>query len=146
MSLPVQSPRTTARWDPFHDLDQLYERMNHMLDAGAAPAPDRWVPLADVEETDDAYVIDVELPGVKHADVDIEVNGNELTVTGELKEKERVGILRRRTRRVGEFQFAVTLPGEIDADRVDARLEDGVLHITAPKSERNQPRRITISS
>jgi HSP20 family protein len=142
MSLPVQSPRT--RWDPFRELDQLYERMNNLWDAGGTDTADRWVPLADVEETDDAYTIDVELPGVDEADIDIEINGRELTVSGELKERERTGILRRRTRRVGEFQYAVTLPGDIDAENVSARLENGVLSITVPKSQRARPRRIAI--
>ena len=145
MSLPVQSPRPALRWDPFRELDQLYERMNQLWDTTTATG-DRWVPLADVEETDDAYVIDVELPGVDEADIDIEVNGRELTVTGELKEKERTGILRRRTRRVGGFTYAVTLPGEIDADNVRAQLDQGVLHITVPKAQTSRPRHIAIST
>jgi HSP20 family protein len=148
MGLPVQPPRgTTLRWDPFRELDQLYERMNHLWDAGSASnqGAERWVPLADVEETDDAYVIEVELPGVDEADIDIEVNGREVTVMGELKEKERTGILRRRTRRVGEFQYSMTLPGDIDTENVDARLEHGVLTVTVPKSQRAKPRRISIS-
>jgi HSP20 family protein len=146
MSLPVQPPRGTLRWDPFRELDQLYDRMNQIWDAGTGSnqATERWVPLADVEETDDAYVVDVELPGVDDADIDIEINGREVTVTGELKERERKGILRRRTRRVGEFQYSVTLPGDIDADNVNAQLEHGVLTVTVPKSQRGKPRRITI--
>jgi HSP20 family protein len=120
--------------------------MNQIWDAGTGSnqGPERRDPLADVEETDDAYVVDVELPGVDEADIDIEVNGREVTVTGELKERERKGILRRRTRRVGEFQYSVTLPGDIDADNVDAQLENGVLTVTVPKSQRAKPRRISI--
>ena len=146
MSLPVQLPRGTMRWDPFRELDQLYDRMNQIWEAGTGTSQDteRWVPLADVEETDDAYVVDVELPGVDEADINLEVNGREVTVTGELKERERTGILRRRTRRVGEFQYSVTLPGDIDADNVNAQLEHGVLTVTVPKSQRGKPRRITI--
>jgi HSP20 family protein len=148
MGLPVQPPRGTARWDPFRELDQLYERMNQIWDSGTAAtqAPERWVPLADVEETDDAYVIDIELPGVDEADVNIEVHGREVTVTGELKERERTGILRRRTRRVGEFQYSMTLPGDIDSDNVNADLDGGVLTITVPKSQKAKPRRIPIGS
>ena len=62
----------------------------------------RWygfTPRADVEETDDAYVIEVEVPGVAKKDIDVSVAGRRLTITGERKERERVGILRRRTRR-----------------------------------------------
>jgi HSP20 family protein len=146
MGQPVQPPRGTVRWDPFRELDQLYDRMNQIWDAGAGSnqAVERWVPLADVEETDDAYIVDVELPGVDEADVDIEVNGREVAVTGELKERERKGILRRRTRRVGEFQFSVILPGDIDPENVDAQLDNGVLTVTVPKSQRAKPRRISI--
>ncbi|MCW2676628.1 MAG: heat shock protein Hsp20 [Modestobacter sp.] len=144
MSLPVQPPRGTARWDPFRELDQLYDRINHLWDAGASQETKAWVPLGDVEETDDAYTIDVELPGVEQDDVVIEVNGREVTISGEIKEKERAGIMRRRTRRVGEFQYAVTLPGDIDADNVSARLDNGVLTVTVPKSQRAKPRRIAV--
>jgi HSP20 family protein len=146
MGSPGQPPRVTRRWDPFRELDQLYDRMNQIWDAGTGTTKDteRWVPLADVEETDDAYVVEVELPGVAESDIDIEVNDREVTVTGELKERERQGILRRRTRRVGEFQYSVTLPGDIDADNVDAQLEHGVLTVTVPKSQRAKPRRISI--
>ncbi|MGZ4509381.1 Hsp20/alpha crystallin family protein [Oryzihumus sp.] len=145
MSLSVPPSRAT-RWDPFRELDDLYDRMSHLWESARTAPPEQWVPLADVEETDDAYVIDVELPGVAESDVTIEVNGREVTVTGELKERERKGILRRRTRRVGEFEYSVTLPGDIDPENVDARMHNGVLTITVPKSQRSIPRKISVSS
>jgi HSP20 family protein len=147
MSLPVPSTsRAPTRWDPFRELDELYERMNHLWDTGVGTdGADRWVPLADIEETDDAYLVELELPGVKKDDVDIQMNGRELTVSGEVKEKERVGILRRRTRKVGEFHYSVTLPGDIDGDNVSANLDDGVLSIRVPKSQQSQARRIPIN-
>jgi HSP20 family protein len=138
---------TTGRWDPFRELDELYERMNHLWETGVGTErADRWVPLADIEETDDAYLIEMELPGVKQDDVDIEINGRELTVSGEIKEKERTGILRRRTRKVGEFHYAVTLPMEIDEESVSANLDGGVLTIRVPKSQQGRSRRIAIGS
>jgi HSP20 family protein len=147
MSLPTRpQSRSSLRWDPFQEIDQLYDRVNRLFDSSSTDATDRWVPLGDVEETDDAYVVDVELPGVDRDDIDIEVNGREVTVMGEIKEKERTGILRRRTRRVGEFQYAVTLPGDIDADNVSARLDNGVLTVRVPKSQRAKPRRVSIGS
>jgi HSP20 family protein len=69
---------------------------------------------------------------------------NELTITGEIKERERKGILRRRTRRTGRFEYRVTLPGETDADNVDAKLEGGVLTVRVPKSGRARPRRVEV--
>jgi HSP20 family protein len=146
LSVPSTS-RATGRWDPFREIDELYQQMNHLLESGVATdGATRWVPAADIEETDDAYTIDIELPGVRQDDVDIEVNGRELTVSGEIKEKERAGILRRRTRKVGEFSYSVTLPMEIDADSVNADLKDGVLTIRVPKSQRNKSRHVTIGS
>jgi HSP20 family protein len=137
---------TAARWDPFRELDELYQRMNHLWDTGVGTdGVDKWVPLADIEETDDAYTIDMELPGVKDGDINIEVNGRELTVTGEIKEKERAGILRRRTRKVGEFVYSVTMPSEIDDSNVTAMLEDGILTIRVPKSQRGKSRRIAVN-
>src|SRR5690606_26044133 len=101
-------------------------------------------PLADVEETDDAYVVELDLPGVKRGDVDVEVDGRRLSVRGERKERERAGILRRRERTVGRFAYEVTLPGDVDADGVEARLDDGVLSVRLPKPEHDRRRRIPI--
>jgi HSP20 family protein len=147
MSLSVPPPsRAPGRWDPFRELDELYERMNHLWEIGVGTErADRWVPLADIEETDDAYLIEMDLPGVMQDDVDIEINGRELTVSGEIKEKERTGILRRRTRKVGEFHYAVTLPMDIDEENVSANLDGGVLTIRVPKSQQGRSRRIAIS-
>jgi HSP20 family protein len=79
----------------FEDLYQQVDRLvQSALGSSAGAGP--WLPAADVSETDDAYVVEIELPGVKRDDVDVELNGNELVVTGELKEQERKGLLRRR--------------------------------------------------
>jgi HSP20 family protein len=146
LSVPSTS-RVTARWDPFHEIDELYKQMNHLLETGVATdSATRWIPAADIEETDDAYTLEIELPGVRQDDVDIEVNGRELTVSGEIKEKERAGILRRRTRKVGEFSYSVTLPMEIDAESVRAELDSGVLTIRVPKSQKGKSRHVTIGS
>jgi HSP20 family protein len=147
LSVPPTS-RVAARWDPFRELDELYNRMNHLWESGVTTdgAADRWVPLADIEETDDAYVLELDLPGVDKDDVDIEINGRELTVSGEIKEKERAGILRRRTRKVGEFNYSVTMPMEIDAESVRADLDGGVLTITVPKSQKAKSRHIPVGS
>jgi HSP20 family protein len=105
-----------------------------------------WTPPVNIEETDDAYIIEAELPGVKREDVNIEMDRNELSITGEIKEQERQGILRKRTRRVGRFEYRVQLPTVVDGENVDAKLEDGVLRIRLPKSERAQRRRIEVKS
>jgi HSP20 family protein len=103
-----------------------------------------WSPPVDIEEEDDAFVIEAEVPGVKKNDVNIDLVGRELTISGEIKERERKGVLRRKTRRVGQFEYRVILPDEVDGDRVEAKLKDGVLSLRVPKAERAQRRRIEI--
>jgi HSP20 family protein len=105
-----------------------------------------WVPAVDIEETEDGWVVEAELPGVDKKDVNVELRDSELVITGDIKERERTGILRRRTRRKGRFEYRVTLPGDADADGVDASLHDGVLTLRVPKSERAKPRRIDVKA
>jgi HSP20 family protein len=105
-----------------------------------------WAPLVDIEETEDAYVIEADAPGVRRDDVDIELVGNELTISGEIKERERTGILRRRTRRSGQFEFRVVLPADVHGGKADANLKDGVLTVRVPKAERAQRRKIEVES
>ncbi len=147
MTLPARSPsRSAARWDPFRELDELNERMNALWQSGLGDALEHWSPLADVEETDDAYTVELDLPGVAREDVDIQLDDRRLTVAGNIEEKERKGILHRRTRRVGRFHYSVTLPGDVDADGVSAQLHDGVLTVRVPKSAQAKPRRIAITT
>lgn len=151
MALPVRRSNDErnepARWDPFSELDQLSRRLASFLDARRQLPDllgDGFTPLADVEETTDAYTVEIELPGVKRDDVDIEVAGRRVAVRGERKEKERVGILRRRDRTIGRFSYEVTLPGDVQEDGVEAHLDEGVLTLRLPKPERERPRRIEI--
>jgi HSP20 family protein len=146
MTLPVRR-RESARpaWEPWREWEDLYDRMGRLLresfgDVGLT----RWSPGLDLEETDDAYVAELELPGVKKDDLDVEVAGNQVRVHGEVKERQRTGLLHRQTRRVGVFDYAFTVPGEVDADKIEANLADGVLTIRAPKVESAKPRRIQI--
>jgi HSP20 family protein len=100
----------------------------------------------DIEERDDAYVLEAELPGVKREDVNIEVVGNELAITGEIKEKERKGALRRRMRRTGRFEYRVRVPDQVDASKIEASLDQGVLTVSVPKAERAQRQKVEIKS
>jgi HSP20 family protein len=65
-------------------------------------------------------------------------------VRGERKEKERRGVLRQRSRVTGTFHYEVSLPGDIDPDKIEARLEEGVLSVRVPKAGQEHPRRITV--
>ncbi len=147
MSVPVrQQPRELAGWGGFPGLNQLRGQLDALLSGWdeLLSRTDAFTPLADLEETDEAYVAEVELPGVKLEDLSVEVAGRRLTVSGERKEKERVGILRRRTRSTGRFYYEVLLPGEVDDAGVEAFLEEGVLTVRVPKAASERPRRIEI--
>jgi HSP20 family protein len=104
------------------------------------------VPRFDIEESEEAWIVEAELPGVKRKDVNVEVRDGELLVSGEIKERERRGVLRHRTRHTGEFEIRVSLPGDVDPDRVDASIEDGVLTVQIPKPERAKPRKIEVGA
>jgi len=148
--VPLERTRGWVR-SPLLEFDDLVGRMEGLLEStvgGAAPlnGPTAWAPLADVTETDDAFKIEVELPGVKPEDVDVEVNGQELLVTGEIKEKEREGIVRANTRRTGHFEYRMLLTGEVDTENVEATMSDGVLSITAHKAEATKPRHIEVKA
>lgn len=136
-----------ARWDTLRELEDVRERMERLFDdvLGGAPLGRAvWSPAVDLEEADDAWIVEADLPGVKKGDVNVEVHDNELAIQGEVKERERTGVLRRRTRRTGQFDYRVSLPTEVDPDDVDAKLHDGVLTVRIPKAARAQPRRIEI--
>ena len=83
---------------------------------------------------------------MKREDVDIELVGSELTIKGQVVERERAGILRRRTRRTGRYEYRVTLPDQVDGDKIDANLKDGVLTVRVPKSQKAQRRRIEVKT
>jgi HSP20 family protein len=152
--LPERRSRLAPeRWEPLSEFEQVTERMRRMLEqtfggfgwpsTGEAAA---WSPLVDIEETDDAYVVEAELPGVRREDVNIELVGSELSITGEIKERERKGALRRQTRRTGRFDYRVGLPDHVDGENIEASLSDGVLTVRTPKSERAQRRKIEVRS
>lgn len=152
MTLPVL--RSTQYPDHYlpalREFAQLHQRMSQLMTTAfggdLSPATAQgWTPLADITETDDAYRVDIDVPGVHRKDLTVEVTGDELRVSGEIVEKERIGWLRHRTRHVGQFTYHTTLPADIDADQIGADLADGVLTVRLPKTEAAKPRRITVN-
>jgi HSP20 family protein len=143
MGLPVLRRRTDpAEGDPATELERMRTDLWSLLDTPWAPFgswPARLgashIALADLEETDAAFTLEVELPGIDTDDIDIQVEGRRVIVTAERKEREREGVLRRRTRVTGYLHHEVQLPADIDEEGVEARLEQGVLHLHLPKSE-----------
>ncbi len=143
--LEVRRRAAPATWDPFSEFRRLSEEMNRLMDQTfGSLAAGVFTPAADIEETDDAYIVEVEVPGVAKDDIDVEVQGRRVVISGERKERERKGVLRSRSRTVGRFRYEALLPGEIVEDDVSADLGDGVLTVTLPKSERERPRRIKV--
>ena len=107
----------------------------------------RWVPAMDLVETDDHFVLRADLPGLGEGDVNIEVNDNVLTVSGERKyehEAKKDGFYRLE-RGTGQFTRSLTLPEGIDADAIAASFDKGVLEVRVPKPEQRKPRRVEIS-
>ena len=165
MALPVRRPSaptsSTRGWDPVQDFADLHEQFGQLVQSVFGPTPGfgsllndpsapngafPWRPLADVSETEDAYVVEVDVPGVQRDDITLEVTGSELTIRGEYKEKEKAGLLRHRTRRVGQFEYRTLLPREVNPEAITADLAEGVLTVTVPKSETVKPRRIEITA
>jgi HSP20 family protein len=105
-------------------------------------------PAADVSETDKTIEVKMDLPGINANDIDVQVNGNLLTVSGERKEeKEEKGkTYHRIERRNGRFSRSTTLPAAVKEDKVDAQYHDGVLTITMDKAEEAKSRRIKVKT
>jgi len=130
-------------WSGFDDLfrfDDFFRGSSFLEREG------RFVPAVDVLEQDGNYVLKAELPGMKASDVDIRVEGNTLTLSGErnYEHKEESEGYRRLERRYGSFCRSFTLPDNAKADAIEANMSEGVLTLTIPKKESAQPRKIEV--
>lgn len=139
--------RQRSLFDPFESFSRDFENMFRDFNrrSGMTQLEDMNLPLCDVEETDKEYVLEFDLPGVKKDEINIEVVGNQIVVSGERRqEKKEEGKQHRMERRYGSFQRVFTMTDEIDPNRIEASFDNGVLRMTVPKSEEAQPKRITI--
>ena len=119
-------------------LNQLLESMWH------APALGHGEPAAAVTETEDAYRVELDLPGVERKNVTLDVTGRRMSVHATRAEREHEGILRHSTRTTGEFDFVLNLPTAIADEGVTATMNDGVLTVTLPKTAGAKSTRIKI--
>lgn len=151
--VPVSRSSSLLRgWDPLREFDDLHDRFTQLVNSvfGTPAVSGRafglaWTPLADVSETEDAHLIEVDLPGVKREDITVEALGSELVISGEFKQAERAGRLRSQTRRQGRFEFRATLPAQVNPEQISAELTDGVLRVQVPKTEAAKPHRIEVT-
>jgi HSP20 family protein len=130
-------------WNGF---DDLFRFDDYFRLPSSREREGRFVPAVDVLERDGNYLIKAELPGMKASDVDIRVEGNVLTVSGERKyeHKEEKEGYQRFERRYGSFCRSFTLPENAKAEAIEADLSEGVLTLTIPKKEMAEPRKIEV--
>ena len=134
----------------FDELDSMRRRLDTILGAvkrgGGRFAGSGVFPPINLTEDKDSYYLRAELPGVKSEDLDIQTAHNDIVISGERKQVETADNVRfhRRERDMGNFSRIIKLPGEIDSEKIEARLALGVLTVTIPKSEAAKPRQIQI--
>jgi HSP20 family protein len=107
-----------------------------------------WAPPVDVTESDDAIVVKAELPGMKTEDIELSVQGNMLTISGQKREEfeDKRDSFHRVERRYGSFRRDIPLPAEVTGDKVEATYRDGVLTVTMPKAEQAKSKRIQVKA
>jgi len=147
---------TMMRWDPFQDLRSAQDEMAQMnptfahalglhTQQGNARST-AWAPALDISERKDAYLVTVELPGLKPEDLDITMEDGLLTIQGERQftQESSEQQFHRVERRYGAFRRSITLPAHVMAGGIQASFEDGVLQILVPKAEEAKPKRIQV--
>jgi len=144
------------RWEPVTELNTIQNEMNRLFNtffdqpasAGRGGAPSRrWIPAMDLVETTDHYVLRADLPGLSDDDVNVQLEDNVLTISGERKtqhEQHEEGYYRIE-RAFGNFARSLTLPDGVEPDAVQAHFDRGVLEIRIPKPEQKKPRQVQIA-
>jgi len=134
-------------WDPFRDIDQLFNRYSRTGEAVSNEGRKLgWTPLVDIYEADGKFLVRAELAGVDKEDVSVSIDENVLTIKGkkqfvDAKEGET---WKRVETQYGEFSRSFTLPENVDADKVSAAYKDGVLELSVPKIEPAKPKLIDV--
>jgi HSP20 family protein len=144
------------RWEPVRELNTIQNEMNRLFNTFFEATPQgngpslgrRWIPAMDLVESEDDFVLRADLPGVSEKDVNIELEDNVLTISGERKSEheERKEGYYRVERASGSFSRSLTLPEGVDPEKVRANFDRGVLEVRIPKPEQRKPRKVTISA
>jgi HSP20 family protein len=146
------TPASLVRWDPYREMQDINSRFDQLIrtffgDSSPSTSAGNWnqmAPPVDVEETENSYLVELDLPNVDPQDVTIEMRGEEIQVSGRYQDREHTGAVRRQNRPTGDFEFLIDLPSDIDPNQVDASYDNGVLTISVAKKRDLQPRRIEI--
>jgi HSP20 family protein len=144
---------TITRWDPFRDLVSMREDLDRLF--GRTPlggeelargAEGDWMPAMDIRETPDAFVLDLELPGMDPDAVDVKIDDHSLSISGErrFESESQDGNLHRVERRYGAFRRSVRLPETADVEKVEAAFDKGVLTVTVGKMAEVKPKQIEV--
>ena len=145
--------RPELSWSPFRQLstlrdeiDRLFESPLTALTAASQQFLSGWAPAIDLHEDNDNLVLRAELPGMKKEDIDISLQEDLLTLSGERKEEQyhKDAEVYRSERFLGRFQRTITLPFPVDVSKVQAAYKDGILTVTLPKAEHAKPRQIEV--
>ncbi|MDI6795311.1 MAG: Hsp20/alpha crystallin family protein [Desulfatibacillaceae bacterium] len=147
--------RTFFPWsgtgNPLSQLERLSRQLDGLMGErgqlfGWAPVSGVF-PLANVTESPDAFFVRAELPGLGADQIDISITGNTLSISGQRAIPDEEGAsYHRRERKAGAFSRMITLPGDVDTEKVSARSVNGVLTVTLPKSEAAKPRQIKVKT
>lgn len=141
------------KWEPFGDMlslreeiDDLFSDFFRRVPSEGFPREGLWYPAIDIEETEDAFKLSAELPGMKKEDIKISFSDGRLTMEGERKfeKEEKNKTFHRIERSYGKFKRIISMPREVEADKAKASYEQGILTITLPKSEQAKPKEIGI--
>ncbi len=143
-----------TRYDPFMKLQKELDRLfrlpfdlpNILEGEGEDLGISEWYPRMDVVEKDKEILIKMDLPGMEEKDINISVEGNILTISGERKmeKKEENENYHRVERLYGEFSRSLTLPNSVDVNKINAKYKNGVLEVVLPKKEEAKPKKITV--
>lgn len=154
MSLIPRKQNNFVCRSPFYEMDKLHKEINRLFDFGypgttgadASLLDGVWAPAVDVVEKKDSIVVKADLPGLAKEDINVSIENNILTISGEkkLEQENKEGDVVRMERYYGSFNRAFTLPSTVDPGKVNARFENGVLELTLTKKEEAKPRQIRI--
>ena len=142
-----------TRWEPFREFSTLQDRMNRLFRETQGNSQDEsltsssFAPAVDVYEDEHNVTLKIEVPGIDEKDIDVRVENNTLTVHGERKieKEEKEENYRRVERQYGSFTRTFNLPATVDAERVQADYDKGVLKITLPKKAEAKPKQIKVN-